>query len=129
MMTLKNFIETEYRELTNYINTDYKDLYSSFSDDRLKEVFSTLHSILVNNFKSMNSRLPTTDHPAHFWAESSRELLVAFNVIRELEKCLESTEFAFKIDSYYSEIIDNILIVRCIRLMIEVSSLFNHKSD
>ena len=56
MMTLKNFIETEYRELTNYINTDYKDLYSSFSDDRLKEVFSTLHSMLVNNFKSMNSR-------------------------------------------------------------------------
>ncbi len=107
MMTLKNFIETEYRELTNYINTDYKDLYSSFSDDRLKEVFSTLHSMLVNNFKSMNSRLPTTDHSAHFWAESSRELLLAFNVIRELEKCLESTEFAFKIDSYYSEIIDN----------------------
>lgn len=105
-MTTDNYIETKYRELETRINIEYLDLYETFNNRKLQELFSTLHSMLVENYKAMNTRLPTNLGTAHYWADNSRELLFAFDVINGLERVLSKTSNAFTIDPYYKEIIN-----------------------
>lgn len=106
MATVENFIETKYRDLGVRISIEYIDLYGAFSNRRLQEIFSTTQSMFIENYRAMNSRLPTNDHTAHYWAENSRELLLAIDIINGLERVLAKTNDAFTIDSYYKEIID-----------------------
>lgn len=106
MATVENFIETKYRDLGERITIEYIDLYGAFSNRKLQEIFSTVHSMFVENYRAMNNRLPTNEYTAHYWADNSRELLLAIDVINGLERVLSKTNSAFSIDPYYKEVID-----------------------
>lgn len=102
-MNVKNAIETHYRKIADNLSNEYEELYGSISNEKLRILFSTLHAKLINLFDSMNSRLPTADGSAHFWADPSRELIQAIEIIEALERSLKKSEFAFAIDEYYKE--------------------------
>lgn len=82
-MNIENYIESQYRELLScsQINAEYSDLYKSFRNQKLREILMTLHHDLVGLFRTMNERLPTGEHEAHFWAEPSRDLIKRIEMI------------------------------------------------
>ncbi len=102
-MNVENAIETHYRKLTDSLSNEYEDLYEPISNKKLRILFSTLHTRLINLFDSMNQRLPTADDSAHFWADPSRELIQAIEIIEALERSLKRSEFSFSINEYYRE--------------------------
>lgn len=103
-MNIDNYIESQYREIENEINEEFIDLYKDFKSKKLKEIFSTIHYICVENYKLMNQRLPTKDTENHFWAEPSRKLNRAISIVVDMEKILKTSEHAFYIDEYYKDI-------------------------
>lgn len=105
MVTVENFIETKYRDLGERLSIEYIDLYETLPNRKLQEIFSTIHSMFIENYKAMNTRLPTTNDTGYYWAHNSRELLLAFDVITGLERGLAKTNYAFVIDPYYKDII------------------------
>ena len=109
-MNVENYIESQYRELLScsQINAEYSDLYKSFRNQKLREMFMTLHHDLVGLFRTMNERLPTGEHEAHFWAEPSRDLIKRIEIIFSLVSSLKETPLAFQIDPYYLD-----LLTRC----------------
>jgi eukaryotic-like serine/threonine-protein kinase len=102
-MNIENAIETHYRKLADSLSNEYEELYESISNEKLRILFSTLHTRVIDLFDSMNHRLPTADESAHFWADPSRELIQAIEIIDALEQSLKKSEFAFAIDEYYRE--------------------------
>lgn len=100
-MKIDNAIESHYRKLDGRLSNEYEELYESFSNEKLKMLFSTLHTLLINSFNSMNDRLPTKDMSAHFWAEPSRELIESIEIIEALERSLKNSDYSFSIDEYY----------------------------
>lgn len=109
-MNIENYIESQYRELLScsQINAEYSDLYKSFRNQKLREILMTLHHDLVGLFRTMNERLPTGEHEAHFWAEPSRDLIKRIDIIFSLVSSLKETPLAFQIDPYYLD-----LLTRC----------------
>ena len=109
-MNVENYIESQYRELLScsQINAEYSNLYKSFRNQKLREMFMTLHHDLVGLFRTMNERLPTGEHEAHFWAEPSRDLIKRIEIIFSLVSSLKETPLAFQIDPYYLD-----LLTRC----------------
>lgn len=87
------------------IKEDYVDLYSFFDDERLQYIFSTIHTNMMEELKNMNTRLPTREYEAHFWAASSRILLSAIELLENLYKRLKNTKYEFVIDEYYDKVI------------------------
>jgi len=94
-MDINNYIETQYRELENDINVEFIELYQSVKHEKLREIFSTLHHLLVINYKLMNDRLPTGEYPAHFWAEPSRELIRAIECVTGLQRVFKNSIYTF----------------------------------
>lgn len=109
-MNIENYIESQYRELLScsQINAEYSDLYKSFRNQKLREILMPLHHDLVGLFRTMNERLPTGEHEAHFWAEPSRDLIKRIEMIFGLVSSLKETPLAFQIDPYYLD-----LLTRC----------------
>lgn len=109
-MNIENYIESQYRELLScsQINAEYSDLYKSFRNQKLREILMALHHDLVGLFRTMNERLPTGEHEAHFWAEPSRDLIKRIEMIFGLVSSLKETPLAFQIDPYYLD-----LLTRC----------------
>lgn len=109
-MNIENYIESQYRELLScsQINAEYSNLYKSFRNQKLREILMTLHHDLVGLFRTMNERLPTGEHEAHFWAEPSRDLIKRIEMIFGLVSSLKETPLAFQIDPYYLD-----LLTRC----------------
>lgn len=109
-MNIENYIESQYRELLScsQINAEYSDLYKSFRNQKLREILMTLHHDLVGLFRTMNEKLPTGEHEAHFWAEPSRDLIKRIEMIFGLVSSLKETPLAFQIDPYYLD-----LLTRC----------------
>ena len=109
-MNIENYIESQYRELLScsQINAEYSDLYKSFRNQKLREILMTLHHDLVGLFRTMNERLPTEEHEAHFWAGPSRDLIKRIEIIFSLVSSLKETPLAFQIDPYYLD-----LLTRC----------------
>lgn len=109
-MNIENYIESQYRELLlcSQINAEYSDLYKSFRNQKLREILMTLHHDLVGLFRTVNERLPTGEHEAHFWAEPSRDLIKRIEIIFSLVSSLKETPLAFQIDPYYLD-----LLTRC----------------
>jgi serine/threonine-protein kinase len=103
VINVENTIETHCRKLAGGLSNEFEDLYELFANDRLRILFSTLHSRVVSLFDSMNQRLPTGDQSNHFWAEPSRELIQTIEIIEALERSLKNSELAFKVDEYYRE--------------------------
>lgn len=106
-MNIENYIESQYRELLScsQINAEYSDLYKSFRNQKLREILMTLHHDLVGLFRTMNERLPTGEHEAHFWAEPSRDLIKRIEIIFSLVSSLKETSLAFQIDPYYLDLL------------------------
>ena len=65
-MNAENAIESHYRKLSDIISNEFEDLYKSIKNDKLRVLFSTLHSSVTSLFDSMNNRLPTYENSAHF---------------------------------------------------------------
>ncbi len=105
-MNIQNIIETYYRELVSALNDEYVGLYKEVKEPKISIIFSTLHSSYITLLKSMNTRLPTKEFTAHYWAEQSRNLLATIEVTEDLQRKLKNTQFAFKLDNYYQEIIN-----------------------
>ena len=108
-MDIVNYIEGKYREIKPYEDIEFLKLYSWVNQSQLKSIFSTVHHLMVKNYSRMNERLPTNEYVSHFWAENSRELLLAIETIQGLYRVLNGSEYAFDIDSYYSPIIEQSL--------------------
>ncbi len=105
-MKYENSIESHYRKLIDSLSHEYEDLYESFSNKKLKILFSTLHTRLIDLFDKMNERLPTSDgSTAHFWADPSRELIETISIIEALERSLKNSQFAFIVDDNYRKTI------------------------
>lgn len=105
-MKIENYIESKYRELFEYKNIEYENLYKGFTNVKLIEIFSTIHHLIIGNFKLMNSRLPTKQGTAHFWADNSRQLILAIESVKGLQRALVDSEYMFEIDEYYNQILD-----------------------
>ena len=103
-MNYENYIESQYREIVSDLNFEFVDLYNEISHQKLKEIFSTLHHILVVSFKTMNQRLPTGDNTAFFWADPSRALIKAIDISTGMQRSLKTSKYAFTIDPYYDEL-------------------------
>ncbi len=101
-MDTENFIESIYRELEEK-HLDFIDLYRNFGNQKVSEIFSTVHFNLLIEIKSLNTKLPTEEYTAYYHAEDSRSLLYIFEIIERLQKNLEDTEYKFKLDDYYDE--------------------------
>lgn len=102
-MNIENYIETKYRELlsTSTLNSEFSDMYSGIENAKLKEILSTLHYDFTSLFRTMNERLPTGENGAHFWADASRKLIAAIEIVLGLYSTLKNTKYAFEIDNYY----------------------------
>lgn len=94
------------RDVADFKSIEYESLYKDFQNDKLITLFSSLHSLLMDNFKRMNDRLPTSEYPKHFWAENSRHLILAIESVRKLERGLKDTEYDFSIDPYYDDLME-----------------------
>lgn len=103
-MNIDNYLESQYREIYPHLNIEYIDLYKCFELQKLQEIFATIHHLCVENYKLMNQRLPTGKFGDHFWAEPSRELILAINTALGMQRTLKNTEYAFEIDDYYREV-------------------------
>ncbi len=105
-MNIENYIESQYRELVEKgLNVEFSDLYNSFENVKLREVLTTLHYYFITLFRTMNERLPTGENGAHFWADSSRELISIIEITIGLYNTLKNSKYAFNIDDYYYELI------------------------
>lgn len=102
-MNAENAIESHYRKLSDILNNEFEELYESIKNDKLRILFSTLHSSVISLFDSMNNRLPTLEDSAHFWAEPSRDLIKSIEVIEALERSLKNSDYAFYIDEYHRD--------------------------
>lgn len=98
--SVTNYIESQYRLLHDKLNIEYLDLYQGFSNSKLREIFSTIQHLFVVNYTAMNERLPSGELEQHFWAENSRELILAIEVLDGLERVLKTTEAEFSVDPY-----------------------------
>lgn len=106
-MNIENCLETKLRELQyrGITSLEYEDLYNNISNERLKTIFSWLHGGFINLFRTLNERLPTGSHGAHFWADPSRELLFIIELTISLQSSLKKSDWAFTIDKYYDDLI------------------------
>lgn len=106
-LNIENVLETVIRELNNngFTSFEYEDLYSNIGNEKLKTIFSWLHSGYIQLFRTMNERLPSGEHGAHFWAEPSRSLIFLIELTITLQGNLKKTEWAFSIDEYYDSLI------------------------
>ncbi|RIN10686.1 hypothetical protein [Staphylococcus warneri] len=66
------------------ISPKYYYIYNDIKDKNLKIIFSKLHFLITETFKLMNSRLPTKNNEAHFWADDSRKLIDCIEKIDRL---------------------------------------------
>ena len=104
---IENFIEGQHRkyfQYTSYSDCDqqYSGLYRDIPHVKMREMFTAFHSELTSLFDQMNSRLPTGDEGAHYWAGQSRGLIAIIEIVRTMQSELKNTEFAFRIDDYYN---------------------------
>lgn len=106
LLKVNNHIENIYRDLLIHENLEYSELYESFKHIKLIGIFSTIHSLLIKNYKKMNERLPTGENTDHFWAENSRKLITAIESIESLQRGLKNTHYSFFIDSYFGKVIN-----------------------
>lgn len=103
-MNIENYIESQYREIYFDLNTEFIDLYRCFESKKLQLIFATIHHLCVENYKLMNQRLPTGEYGNHFWADSSRKLILAIDTALSMQRTLKNSEYAFEIDDYYKEV-------------------------
>lgn len=109
-LEIENYIESQYRKIfdgTSYeqIDHEFAFLYENVGHTKLRQIFTVLHSEFNAIFDTLNQRLPTGETEAHFWAEPSRELIYRIRIVRNLQRNLFDTIYAFELDEYYEKIV------------------------
>lgn len=106
-MTIDNQLESIIRELQSQeiTSVEYEELYRDVDNERVKTIFTWLHGGFIKLFNTLNQRLPTGEYGAHFWADSSRELIIVIQLTLSLQGILKNTAWAFSIDTYYDAVI------------------------
>lgn len=103
---LENYIAIILEKFIDFYDK-YSFLYLSFNNDEIIKIFSTLHTMIINSFEAMNTRLPATEvSNRHFWADNSRTLKKAIEISIDMETNFKNTEFDFCIDEEYRKIFD-----------------------
>lgn len=105
-MNIEKYIEEKHKNFKYPISFEYLELYKNFNNQKLIEILSTLHKLLVENYRKMNDMLPTSNYTMHFWAEQSRELIKVIDMIKELQRVFKNSIHEFELDTYYNEIIE-----------------------
>lgn len=99
---VENFLITALDEIDYLeVHSKYSDIYNNIEHEELKELLIKLHSNISESFKTMNTRLPTTNGTAHFWADPSRTLLKCIEISERLYYKLKESEIPILIDDYY----------------------------
>ncbi|EMS8768151.1 protein kinase family protein, partial [Campylobacter jejuni] len=99
---VNNHLINAYKDLESSLSQAYTDLYFCFENGKLKLVLSTLHNNIIECFKKMNSRLPSTENSNnHYWADDSRKLKFNIELALYLQKEFKDSELSFWIDEYY----------------------------
>lgn len=99
---VNNHLINTYKDLESSLSQAYTDLYFCFENGKLKLVLSTLHNNIIECFKKMNSRLPSTENSNnHYWADDSRKLKFNIELALYLQKEFKDSELSFWIDEYY----------------------------
>ncbi|EAI4081568.1 protein kinase family protein [Campylobacter jejuni] len=98
---VNNHLINAYKDLESSLSQAYIDLYFCFENGKLKLVLSTLHNNIIECFKKMNSRLPSTENNNHYWADDSRKLKFNIELALYLQKEFKDSELSFWIDEYY----------------------------
>ncbi|MCY8908756.1 protein kinase family protein [Bacillus atrophaeus] len=83
------------------VHPKYSDIYNNIEHEELRELLTKLHSNISESFKTMNTRLPTTNGTAHFWADPSRTLLKCIEISERLYYKLKETKIPIQINDYY----------------------------
>lgn len=100
---VENAIESVYREFEGELSSEYVSLYKAVGHQKLQIIFSTLHNLIIKSFVAMNTRLPTDDSEAYYWADNSRDLIRCIECIDTLKNALTNSSLDFIVDEYYSE--------------------------
>lgn len=99
---VNNHLINAYKDLESSLSQAYTDLYFCFENGKLKLVLSILHNNIIECFKKMNSRLPSTENSNnHYWADDSRKLKFNIELALYLQKEFKDSELSFWIDEYY----------------------------
>ncbi|EIP8394850.1 protein kinase family protein [Campylobacter jejuni] len=99
---VNNHLINAYKDLESSLSQAYTDLYFCFENGKLKLVLSTLHNNIIECFKKMNSRLPSTENSNnHYWADDSSKLKFNIELALYLQKEFKDSELSFWIDEYY----------------------------
>ncbi|EOD9331482.1 protein kinase family protein [Campylobacter jejuni] len=99
---VNNHLINAYKDLESSLSQAYTDLYFCFENGKLKLVLLTLHNNIIECFKKMNSRLPSTENSNnHYWADDSRKLKFNIELALYLQKEFKDSELSFWIDEYY----------------------------
>ncbi|EDP5645566.1 protein kinase family protein, partial [Campylobacter jejuni] len=99
---VNNHLINAYKDLESSLSQAYTDLYFCFENGKLKLVLSTLHNNIIECFKKMNSRLPSTENSNNrYWADDSRKLKFNIELALYLQKEFKDSELSFWIDEYY----------------------------
>ncbi|HAA1863444.1 TPA_asm: protein kinase family protein [Campylobacter jejuni] len=99
---VNNHLINAYKDLESSLSQAYTDLYFCFENGKLKLVLSTLHNNIIECFKKMNIRLPSTENSNnHYWADDSRKLKFNIELALYLQKEFKDSELSFWIDEYY----------------------------
>lgn len=102
---LENNLANAFNELQQTLSNSYLELYSCTTNKRLQLVFSSLHNNIIECFKKMNERLPSTEKSnKHYLANYSRKLKTNIELALHLQKEFKNSELSFEIDKYYYNI-------------------------
>lgn len=103
---IKGFINLKLNQLSSYSSERvilYRSFYNEVSDEKLREIFSILHSRLNDLFSFMNHKnMP--GHGGHYNANESRELIDIIEQLRVIQATLKD-EYSFNITEEYEEIL------------------------
>lgn len=111
MSVFLNYIFGINKELEEFKSEKYVKLYEPIFAEESEEkneiclLLSTIHELILDNYRAMNERLPAKDDSnRHFWAEQSRHLKKAITLLFDLQEKTDETIFSFYIDEKYENI-------------------------
>ncbi|MGP0576869.1 protein kinase family protein [Paenibacillus peoriae] len=107
MQNIDGFLNLKINQLSAYKNEKivlFYEFYKSIPNEKLKEIFSILHSSLNDLFSFMNSK-NRPGSGGHYNAHESRSLIEIIDNVRVLQASLKDNH-SFEIDQEYKDIMD-----------------------
>lgn len=102
-----NHLEEIKLDVKDYYNLEYGDFYKGYSSNvDITDILSTLHYLIVLELRAMNTRLPTGDWTAHFWADNSRRLIFAIENTFKIVSLFKRYNVGIVLDAYYESVLN-----------------------